>query len=251
MSSCATGVRSGLAKKFDITVDEPMGKNIQITMTDKHSEEIIKIANIYIPPRGSANCKDEEATQHLVKTSAVEVVSEYMNWMPTEHLLKHLMGDDLPPLSRGHRVWRTKPCGRAHHIDDWIPRELRMVPPRCCGEWKTRKGLGHDGDSDVRFVLVQRQIPCGGLRHRQDTGRHRHRPHWDDDAGSAGRTQHRKWRGRSAALPVTAAWRNYIADGMHDKRSERGAFGAVRWWVIRWAPEGEAADRPSHLASAQ
>lgn len=69
-SGCTTGARSDLENKFNINMDEVSRKYIQISMTHKMPERTIKIANIDIPPRGSANYNDEDGMQNLIKASA-------------------------------------------------------------------------------------------------------------------------------------------------------------------------------------
>lgn len=110
MSGCATG---DLAKKFNITVKEATRKDIQISMTGKLSQPMVRVANIHIPPHSIANYNGEEAMQNLVKPSAADVLSGDMSWKPTAYMWHHLMSDDLPPLPRRHKSWRAKPCARA------------------------------------------------------------------------------------------------------------------------------------------
>lgn len=67
----------------------------------------------------------------------------------------------------------------------------------------------------------------------------------------APRTQRRKWRGRPAAPPAPAAWRELIATKMQDKEGKDGACGAIDWWdrATRWAPGGAAGHAPALAAS--
>lgn len=208
MSGCATGAGSDVANRFNINIGMATRKYIEISMTDKVSQHTVNIANIYILPQGSANYNDDGAMQNLIEASAVD---SDMNLKPTEHMLHHLMCDDLPPLPRGHKGWRARPCARAQHIGEWTPGELKLARPRCSGDRNTRNDWGTAATQTIDWFWTREKLHMTGY------------------GTATTRSQRRKWRGTSAAPPNQASWRNYIEDELRDKNIEGGGCGAIDW----------------------
>lgn len=48
------------------------------------------------------------------------------------------------------------------HIDDWIPRGLKLARPRGSGEWNTRKGWGTAATQTVDWFWISEKLHTTG-----------------------------------------------------------------------------------------